>query len=70
MEKCGSLRPSGGVRGSGGPGGGNARFQAYINCLSERGVTWTPGQPLATSDPKVAEAEKVCSVLRPSAPAQ
>jgi hypothetical protein len=71
LEKCGSLRPSGGVRGSGAPGGGNnARFQAYMNCLSEHGVTWAPGQALPTSDPKVADAEKVCAVLRPSAPAR
>ncbi|GIH10663.1 hypothetical protein Rhe02_87300 [Rhizocola hellebori] len=72
LAKCGSLRPSGGVRpnGSARPGGGNGRQQAYLNCMSEHGVTVTQGQPLPTSDPKVADAEKVCAVLRPSAPAQ
>ncbi len=63
--KCESLRPSGGPRASSGATG---RFQAYINCLSEHGVTWTPGQQPASSDPKFAEADKICAVLRPSAP--
>jgi hypothetical protein len=69
MTKCGSLRPSGGSRASGGPGG-SGRFQAYLNCMSEHGVTVAAGQPLPTGDPKVADAEKICAVLRPSAPAR
>lgn len=60
LQKCGSLRPSTG------PGGDDGRASAYRNCLSERGVTFSPGQELSTADPKTAEAVKACEVLRPS----
>jgi hypothetical protein len=64
MEACNSLRPSGfpgrgGFNGSRGPGQGNGALAAYFNCLSEHGVTYSPGQTLP-------DAAKVCEVLRPS----
>lgn len=63
MQVCGSLRPS---RSPGGDRIGGNAFSAYINCLAERGITFSPGQPIATTDPKVADAVKVCEVLRPT----
>ena len=61
LQACSSLRPSrfpGATRGPGqGPGGG--ALAAYLNCLSEHGVTYSPGQTLA-------DDAKVCEVLRPS----
>ncbi len=62
QSACGSLRPSGGPGG----GGDNGAAAAYRNCLAQHGVTASAG-PLNTADPKVAEAEKACAVLRPSA---
>lgn len=63
LEACGSLRASlapGGQRPGGGDGpGGNDGMRAFLNCLSEHGVTYTPGQTLP-------EDAKVCEVLRPS----
>ncbi len=71
QQACAAVRPSGGPGGFGGPGGnrgdGGANA-AYRNCLAERGVEYTPGQQLATADPKVAEALQVCAVLRPATP--
>ena len=61
LQACSSLRPSrfpGATRGPGqGPGAG--ALAAYLNCLSEHGVTYSPGQTLA-------DDAKVCEVLRPS----
>jgi hypothetical protein len=57
--------PGGGFNGSRGPGNGpgngsgNGPLAAYLNCLSEHGVTYSPGQPLP-------DDAKVCEVLRPS----
>ncbi|WP_064741757.1 hypothetical protein [Hamadaea tsunoensis] len=64
-QVCASLRPSG-QPGFGGNRGGGANA-AYRNCLTEHGVTMNQGQQLNTADPKVVEAMKTCSVLRPSA---
>ncbi|MFC7481467.1 hypothetical protein ACFQX7_17500 [Luedemannella flava] len=69
-EACASVLPSDGPGGGpGGFGGGsNSALAAYRNCLSEHGVTMSagPGQ-LNTADPNVAEAEKACAALRPTA---
>lgn len=64
LQACNSLRPSGfpgrgGFNGSRGPGQGNGALTAYLNCLSEHGVTYSPGQTLP-------DAAKVCEVLQPS----
>ncbi|GGM83848.1 hypothetical protein ACFFX1_30290 [Dactylosporangium sucinum] len=74
QKACESLRPtafpSGGFGGGGGPGGGggNGRNAAYINCLTEHGVTVNgPIDQLDTSDPKVSAAITACAPLRPSA---
>ncbi|MET7393173.1 hypothetical protein ABZS66_06725 [Dactylosporangium sp. NPDC005572] len=69
QKACESLRPtafpSGGF-GNGGPGGGG-RNAAYINCLTEHGVTVSGSiDQLSTADPKVAEAMTACAALRPS----
>jgi len=62
LQACSSLRPSR-FPGGGGPGAsrrpGNDALAAYLNCLSEHGVTYSPGQTLP-------EDAKVCEVLRPS----
>jgi hypothetical protein len=58
LEACGSLRPS---RAPGNQQGGGA-MTAYLNCLREHGVTYSPGQTLP-------DAAKVCEILRPSATA-
>lgn len=68
QQACASVRPSGGPGGGfGGNRGDNGANAAYRNCLAERGVEFTPGQQLATTDPKVAAAMQACAVLRPTA---
>jgi hypothetical protein len=62
QSACASLRPSMGPGG----GGDNGAAAAYRNCLADRGIT-LGASPLNTADPKVAEAEKACAVLRPNA---
>jgi len=66
LQACSSLRPSrfpggGGFGPSSGPGQGPGRgaLTAYLNCLSEHGVTYSPGQTLP-------DDAKVCEILRPS----
>jgi hypothetical protein len=72
QEACASLRPSGqpgfgDFGGNGRPGGnGDGRNAAYRNCLREHGVTLQDGQQPDASDTKVAEALKICEVLKPS----
>ncbi|MFC7245461.1 hypothetical protein ACFQO7_23550 [Catellatospora aurea] len=67
QQACAAVRPSGGPGGGfGGNRGDNGANAAYRNCLAERGVEFTPGQPLATADPKVAAAIQACAVLRPT----
>lgn len=66
QQACASVRPSGGPGGFGGNRGDNGANAAYRNCLAERGVEFTPGQQLATADPKVAAALQACAVLRPT----
>jgi len=56
LEACGSLRPSRGAGAGQSPGTG--ALTAYLNCLSEHGVTYSPGQTLP-------DDAKVCEVLRP-----
>ncbi|WP_155369133.1 hypothetical protein [Catellatospora vulcania] len=68
QQACVAVRPSGGPGGGfGGNRGDNGANAAYRNCLAERGVEFTPGQQLATADPKVAAAMQACAVLRPTA---
>ncbi|WP_338090726.1 hypothetical protein [Planosporangium thailandense] len=63
QQACSSLRPSGGPRN----GANSGAFTAYRNCLADHGVTMSAGpNGLATSDPKVAAAMKVCEPLRPT----
>jgi hypothetical protein len=61
QQACASLRSSAG------PQRDNGAFQAYRNCLADHGVTMS-GRPdqLATTDPKVAEALRICQPLRPT----
>ncbi|WP_144123221.1 PT domain-containing protein [Catellatospora sichuanensis] len=67
QQACVAVRPSGGPGGGfGGNRGDNGANAAYRNCLAERGVEFTPGQQLATADPKVAAAMQACAVLRPT----
>ena len=78
QQACESVRPSFGSGNGNGPGGngpggngsgGNGRGganAAFRNCMSEHGVTPGQGQ-LNTADPKVAEALKICDVLRVTA---
>lgn len=67
QQACAAVRPSGGPGGGfGGNRGDNGANAAYRNCLAERGVEFTPGQQLATADPKVAAAMQACAVLRPT----
>jgi hypothetical protein len=64
QQACSALRPSGFP----GRRGGGAADAAYRNCLSQHGVTVSgPMNQLNTADPQIAAAEKICSVLRPSA---
>lgn len=42
QQVCASVRPTGGPGGPGG-GAGNPAFTAYLDCLSEHGVTHTAG---------------------------
>jgi hypothetical protein len=64
QQACSALRPSGGPQNR-----NNGAFAAYRNCLSDHGVTMSPGagQPDG-NDPKVAAAMKACEVLRPTTP--
>lgn len=55
LEKCGSLRPSRMV---------NNEMSAYLNCLSEKGITLSPG--MTSPGMTLPESAKVCEVLRPS----
>jgi hypothetical protein len=66
QSACASLRPSLGPGGGPGGGGDNGAATAYRNCLADHGVAVTAGQ-VNTADPKFAEADKACAVLRPSA---
>jgi hypothetical protein len=68
LQACSSLRPT--ANPSGGPNGGRGGGQdsatrAYVNCLSEHGVT-QPGQLANTADPTVAAALSTCAPLRPA----
>jgi hypothetical protein len=63
QQACASVRPTGGPGG----GAGNPAFTAYLNCLSEHGVTATAGpNQLNTADATVAEAIQACEALRPT----
>lgn len=71
LNACKSALPSFGPSGGGGFGGGqnNTAFQAYRNCLSSHGVTFTSSTGptgVNTADPKVAAALKTCAPLRPT----
>lgn len=66
LQACAALRPSRFPGGGGfgasrdpGQGPGSGALSAYLNCLSEHGVTYSPGQTLP-------DDAKVCEVLRPS----
>jgi len=60
---CASVQPSLGA----GTAQDNGAISAYLNCLSNHGVS-TSAQPqsLNTADPTVAAAQKACGALRPS----
>jgi hypothetical protein len=62
IQACASVRPSIGA------GGNNSALVAYRNCLSNHGVTFNPGQPMNTADPKIAAALQTCAPLRPGRP--
>jgi hypothetical protein len=67
QQACASVRPTAGPGGGPGGGAGNPAFTAYLNCLSDHGVTATGGpNQLNTADATVAEAMKACEALRPT----
>jgi hypothetical protein len=67
QQACASVRPTGGPGGGPDGGAGNPAFTAYLNCLSEAGVTATAGpNQLNTADATVAEAMQACEALRPT----
>jgi hypothetical protein len=66
QKACESLRPTAFPGGGNGNGGG--RDTAFLNCLTEHGITASgPVEQLNASDPKVAAALTACAPLRPSA---
>ena len=69
QQACSSLRPTGRPGGQGGPGGqDDGAMSAYVNCLSNHGVTASAGAgALNSSDPTVAAAQKACAALLPTA---
>ncbi|MBT8228320.1 MAG: hypothetical protein HKP61_22635 [Dactylosporangium sp.] len=64
LEACASLRPSGDARGQGNRD--DSATAAYLNCLSEHGVTATSVADLESTDPTVAAAMQACLALQPS----
>lgn len=69
QQACSSLRPTGGPGGQGRQGGqDDGAMSAYVNCLSNHGVTASAGAgALDSSDPTVAAAQKACAALLPTA---
>jgi hypothetical protein len=61
---CASLRPTGGPSGGTRGGGQDSATRAYLNCLTQHGVTQS--QATNSADPAVAAALSTCAPLRPA----